>query len=89
MSNIFSAVIIDNPLPATSTNLFTNALTVVFGVLGGISVLVVVYAGMKYVTSGGDPAKTKEAREQIIYAAVGIVVALSAGAIVAFATKQI
>jgi Mn2+/Fe2+ NRAMP family transporter len=89
MINLLAAITLDNPLPTTSGNLFKNVLYLVLGVLGGISVFMITYAGFKYSTSGGDPAKTKEAREQIIYSAVGIVVALSAGAIIAFATSQI
>jgi hypothetical protein len=56
---------------------------VVFGALGGVSVIVLVWAGMKYTLSAGDPTKTAEAKNQILYAAVGIVVALSASSIVA------
>lgn len=81
----FAAIVVNSPLPRTSSNLLTNVLYVVFGALGGISLIVLVWAGMKYTMSAGDPAKTAEARNQIIYAAVGIVVALSASAIVAFA----
>jgi hypothetical protein len=89
MINTLAKIIISNPLPETQDSFIKNILYIVFGALGGISVLVVVYAGTKYVTSGGDPGKTKEAREQIIYAMVGLMVALSAGTIVSFATKRI
>jgi len=84
---LFSAIIINSPLPRTSDNLVQNILYIVFGSLGGISLIIMVWAGMKYTLSSGDPAKTTEAKNQILYAAIGIVVALTASAIVAFATR--
>jgi Mn2+/Fe2+ NRAMP family transporter len=89
MINLLAKITLESPLPKTSGNLLKNGLYLVLGVLGGISVFMITYAGFKYVTSGGDPTKTKEAREQIIYSAVGIIIAISAGAIIAFATSQI
>jgi len=84
---LFSQIIINSPLPRTSDNLVQNILYIVFGSLGGISLIIMVWAGMKYTLSSGDPAKTTEAKNQILYAAIGIVVALTASAIVAFATR--
>ena len=84
-----SEIVINSPLPKTSSTMLSNVLKVVFGVLGGISLIIVIWAGMKYTLSGGDPAKTAEAKNQIMYAAIGIVVALSAGAILTFATGQL
>jgi hypothetical protein len=75
---------LDRPIPETPTRLLPNILAVVFGILGGISVIVIIWAGTKYSLSGGDPTKTAEAKNQIMYAAIGIIVALSAEAIVKF-----
>ncbi len=47
-----------------------------------ISVGVLIYAGFKYVTSQGDSSKTQEAAKTIMYAIIGIIVALAAGVIV-------
>lgn len=80
---------ITSPLPATSGNFVENALYIVFGALGGISLIILVWAGMKYTLSGGDPGKTAEAKNQILYAAIGIAVALSASAIVRFAIGRL
>jgi hypothetical protein len=82
-----AAVTINSPLPRTSNNLLDNVLYIAFGTLGGISLIVMIWAGMKYVLSSGDPAKTAEAKNQVIYAAIGIAVALSASAIVTFALR--
>jgi TRAP-type C4-dicarboxylate transport system permease small subunit len=77
-------IVLKNPLPKTSDSLFQDVLTIVFGVLGGISLIIITWAGMKYTLSQGDPGKTAEARNQIMYAAIGIGVAVSAVAIVQF-----
>ncbi len=61
----------------------------VAGILGGISVIIIIWAGTKYTLSGGDPAKTAEAKNQIMYAAIGIAVAISATAILNFVTGEL
>lgn len=83
MINQLASITLNSPLPRTSDNLIENIVYVAFGVLGGISLIILVWAGMKYTLSSGDPAKTAEAKNQIIYAAIGIAVAVSATSIVA------
>lgn len=53
-------------------------------VLGAIAVIVIVVGGIKYTTSDGDPGKIKGAKDTILYAVVGIIVAILAYAIVNF-----
>lgn len=89
MKRFIGEVQIQNPLPKVSGNFIADMLTLVFGILGGISLIMLVWAGMKYVLSAGDPAKTAEAKNQIMYAMIGIAVALSAGAIVFVATDRL
>lgn len=62
---------------------------VVFGIVAAISVLMIVISGVKFVTSNGNPESVSKARNTMIYAVVGLVVALSAEAIVAFGLKYI
>lgn len=52
--------------------------------IGAIAVIVIVIGGIKYVTSDGDPGKIKSAKDTILYAIVGIVIALLAYALVNF-----
>ena len=61
-----------------------GALQVAFGILGAIAVLIVVIAAMQYVISAGDPQKVAKAKDAIIYAMVGLGVAILAFAIVTF-----
>ena len=51
--------------------------------------LVIVIAGQRYVTAGGDSAKIKQAKDMILYAVVGIVVAGLAWAIINFVAANL
>jgi hypothetical protein len=53
----------------------------VFVVLMAISSLMIIWGAVLFTTSSGDPEKTAKARQLIIYAAVGIAVALFSRAI--------
>jgi hypothetical protein len=48
---------------------------------------VVMAGGLQYVLSTGDPKRTQRAKETILYAIIGIVISLSAYAIVSFITN--
>jgi len=52
--------------------------------LGVVSVIMIIYAGILFVISGGDTANIKKAKDTILYSVVGLVVALMAYAIVNF-----
>lgn len=58
-------------------------------ILGAVSVLVIIAAGIMYTTSGGDAAHVKRAKDMLMYAIIGLVVALLAYAIVNFVLTQI
>jgi len=57
--------------------------------LGGlIAVAFVVYGGFKYITSQGEPDKTKNARQTIVNSMIGLVISIIATAAVAFIGKE-
>ncbi len=60
------------------------ALATVFAILGVLSVIVVVIGGFQLIMSQGDPQQVGRARMTIIYAVIGLAVAVSAEAIVGF-----
>ena len=72
----------------TSGNL-TNVLYWIYAAGGVICVAVLVYAGIKFLMSQGEPAKTKQASQIIAYAVIGLIVILLAGAITAFISNII
>ena len=53
-------------------------------VLGAIAVIMIIIGGIRYTTSNGDASNTKGAKDTILYAVVGLVVAIMAYAIVNF-----
>lgn len=59
-----------------------NVLSIIIGVA---SVIVIIIAGLNFVTAGGDSNKIASARSTLIYALVGLVIAASAQFLVHFA----
>ncbi|MDO8577525.1 MAG: pilin [Candidatus Wildermuthbacteria bacterium] len=57
-----------------------NITNVVFMIFVAVSVIFIVLAGFLFVMEGKNPAKLEEARNKLIYAIVGIVLALLANA---------
>jgi cytochrome bd-type quinol oxidase subunit 2 len=53
-------------------------------VVGAVSVIMIIYGGFKYITSGGSDDGTKSAKNTILYALVGLVIVLLAQTIVKF-----
>jgi hypothetical protein len=79
-----------NGLPhvtADQSNVST-ILKIVFGIIGAFALLNITLSGLKYITSAGNPQKTSEAKSGIVYSVVGLVIAISAEAIVAFVVHR-
>jgi len=70
-------------------SIWTKIINTILIVIGSISVIMVIVGGIRYVVSGGDPKGISSAKDTIIYAMVGIVVAVLAGAIVNFVLARI
>jgi hypothetical protein len=64
--------------------IFTKITNAALYVIGAVSVLMLIYGGIRYTISGGESASVTAAKNTILYAIVGIVVALLAYAIVNF-----
>ncbi len=61
-----------------------NIVSVLLMVLGIICVIVIIIGGIRYTTSGGDSGQVAAAKNTILYAVVGLIVAILAYAIVNF-----
>ena len=59
----------------------TNTLIYIVGV---IAVVMLVFGGIKYVISGGDAKKVTDAKNTVLYAIIGLVIAFVSYAIVTF-----
>lgn len=63
---------------------FKKIINVLLFIIGLIAVLMIVIGGLRYVVSGGDSSATKGAKDTILYAVIGLVVAIMAYGIVNF-----
>lgn len=69
--------------------IFRNIVNVLIFIVGVISVIMLIIGAIRYTVSGGDPAGVKGAKDTILYALVGIVVAASAFALVNFVISSL
>ena len=65
-----------------------NVVRLLLWAIGVVAVIVIIISGIKYATSDGDASKIKSAKDTILYAVVGLVVAILAYAIVRFVINQ-
>lgn len=61
-----------------------DAINVLLYVIGVVAVVMVIYGGFRYVTSGGDSSGVTSAKNTILYAIIGLVVAALAYALINF-----
>ncbi len=66
-----------------------TVINVMLFVIGILSVIMVIWGGISYVLSRGDPEKTKNAKNTIMYAIVGLIIAILAFAIVQWVFSQL
>jgi hypothetical protein len=78
-------------LPTSSANADTLkvALQLGFGVIGAIAVIYLMYAAFRFVRSQGEPQQIAQARMTILYAVIGLAVALSAELLVTYTLGRI
>lgn len=64
--------------------LFKKVVNIMLFIVGAVAVIMLILGGVKYVTSGGAQDKVTSAKNTIMYAIIGIVVAVLAYAVVNF-----
>jgi len=67
-----------------STDIFKTITDILLFLIGAVSVIMLIIGGIRYTLSGGDSAAVTSAKNTILYAIVGIVVAILAYAVVSF-----
>ncbi len=65
----------------------TNIISILMYVLGFVAVIVIVIGGIMYATAAGDANRLKAAKDTILYAAIGVAVAILAQVIVQFVVR--
>ncbi len=66
-----------------------NILDTLMLLIGFLAVIVLVYGGIRYITSTGDSARIKAAKDTIIYGIIGLIVAIIARSIVDFVIANV
>jgi len=72
--------------PGSLVDSFRDITNTVLFLVGAVAVIALIYGGFRYVASGGNAKDVETAKSTIIYAVIGIVVAILAYAIVNFVT---
>ena len=66
------------------STIINDVITIFSWIVGSISVIMVIYGGFRYVTSGGNDQSVSGAKNTIVYALIGLVIVALAQVIVHF-----
>lgn len=74
---------------SANTNTVEQFLQIALAILGAVALLYIVIGGFKYIISSGDPQKAANGRKNIIYASVGLIIAIAGEAVLTWILGQI
>ena len=66
-----------------------NVINIILLILGIMAVIMIIYGGFRYVLSNGDEAGVKSGRNTILYAVIGLIVAIMSYGIVSFVISRL
>ena len=66
-----------------------NLINTAMGFIGIIAVIIVIWAGFKWMTSGGKDEKVADAKKTLLSLIIGLAIVLSAYSIINFAIKAL
>jgi Ni,Fe-hydrogenase I cytochrome b subunit len=72
----------------TATQLLNSALNLTYFVAGIVAIVVIIIAGYDFTTAVYDPAKITQAKNNVLYAVVGLVVVIFAFVITQFIMRK-
>ena len=70
------------------TALARNIVNIFSIIVGAVAVIMIIYGGFRYITSGGDSNSVGSAKNTLIYAIVGLIIVALAQLIVRFVLTQ-
>ena len=70
-------------------DVFKNIVNILLFIIGAVSVIMLIYGGIRYTTSGGNTNSVTAAKNTVIYSIVGLVISILAYAIVNFVVTNI
>lgn len=71
------------------SNVLHTIINIFSAVVGIVAVIMIIVAGLQFITSNGNPQNVSKARTSLIYALIGIVVVVLAQTIVHFVFDQV
>lgn len=69
--------------------LLTKIINVISVIVGVVAVIMIIYGGFRYITSGGTPEKVTGAKNTILYGIIGLIIVALAQVVVRFVLKQV
>lgn len=72
-----------------SSGIFKTIVDILLFIIGAIAVIMLIIGGVRYTTSNGDQKAVESAKNTIMYAIIGIIVAILAYAIVGFVVNSL
>lgn len=69
--------------------IFTRITSIALYVIGAISVIMLIWGGLRYTLSGGDSKKITDAKNTVLYAIIGLIISFLAYAIIRFVLNAI
>jgi hypothetical protein len=66
------------------SGMFSQISNVLLYIIGAVAVIMIVIGGLRYVISGGDSNQITAAKNTILYAVIGLIVAMLAYAVIGF-----
>lgn len=86
MSELWPDSCLNNGVPMITClpTVFLNVANAFLLFAGVVALFIIVWAGIRFITSGGDAKQMQSARSMITYAIIGLIVVLSSYAIIFF-----
>ena len=90
-SNDSNAVSLTNPLGKTATPqaLIGKVIEAILGVVGSIALLMFIYGGFTWMTSGGNEKNVTKGREIVMWAAIGLIIIFTSYGLIKFVIGSI
>lgn len=84
---VFAAELVDPLGGGDIPTLIGSIIKYVLGIVGSIALLMFIYGGFMWLTSGGNPEKIKKGRDVLVWAALGLAIIFLSYTLVGFVIK--
>ncbi len=74
---------------ANANDIVVTIINIMLWLIGILAVIMLIFGGIKYATSAGDSNKVTSAKNTIMYAIIGLIIAIFAWAIVRWVTDSV